>query len=244
MSDQDQSNGYAKLFYPFLHDQESISLADVLADVKTSTLKKCADIVELRRRVLEQYADEMVRCAGAMAQAFASGGKLLAFGNGGSATDAQDVAVDCVLCGLPAISLTNDIAVVTAVGNDVGFENVFLRQVIAFGKAGDIAMGISTSGNSRNVEMAFETAHRMGLMTIGLAGYEGGKTAALQRAGIVDFCFVAPSTYIPRIQEAHATIYHTLIELARMRVLEGEQAGVSAHAYASIHAQSVRSSER
>jgi D-sedoheptulose 7-phosphate isomerase len=236
MSDQDQSNGYAKVFYPFLHDQESISLADVLADVKTSTLKKCADIVELRGRVLEHYADEMVRCARAMAQSFANGGKLLAFGNGGSATDAQDVAVDCMLCGLPAISLTNDIGVVTAVGNDVGFENVFLRQVIAFGKAGDIAVGISTSGNSRNVEMAFETAHRMGLTTIGLAGYEGGKTAALQRAGIVDFCFIAPSTYIPRIQEAHATIYHTLIDLARTlthtRVLESEQAGISAREHA------------
>ena len=213
MSDQEQSNGYSKLFYPFLHDQESISLADVLADVKTSTLRKCADIVELRARVLDQHAGQIVRCAGAIAHAFADGGKLLAFGNGGSATDAQDIAVDCMLSGLPAISLTNDIGVVTAVGNDVGFENVFLRQVIAYGKAGDIAVGVSTSGNSRNVEMAFDTAHRMGLMTVGLAGYEGGRTAELHRLGVVDFCFVAPSTYIQRIQEAHATIYHTLIEL-------------------------------
>jgi D-sedoheptulose 7-phosphate isomerase len=187
----------------------------VLADVKTSTLKKCADVVELRAQVLDRCADDIVRCAEAMANAFSAGKKLLTFGNGGSATDAQDVAVDCMLCGLPAISLTNDIGVVTAVGNDVGFENVFLRQVIAFGKAGDMAMGISTSGNSRNIEMAFETAHKMGLLTIGLAGYEGGKTAELHRAGVVDFCFVAPSTYVPRIQEAHATIYHSLIELTR-----------------------------
>jgi len=215
MSDQDKSNDFAKLFYPFLHDQESITLDDVLTDVKISTLKKCADVVELRTQTIEKYADELVSCAQVMTRAFADGKKLLAFGNGGSATDAQDIVVDCMLLGLPAISLTNDIGVVTAVGNDVGFDNVFLRQVVAFGKPGDIAFGVSTSGNSRNVEMAFETAHKMGLVAIGLAGYTGGKTGDQHRAGIVDYCFVAPSTYIPRIQEAHATIYHTLIELTR-----------------------------
>jgi D-sedoheptulose 7-phosphate isomerase len=215
MNSAEQSQNFSKMFYPFLHEKESVSLDDVLTDVKISTLKKCADVVELRARVLEEYSDEIVRCAEAMTNAFAAGKKLLVFGNGGSATDAQDVAADCMLRGLPAISLTNDIGVVTAVGNDVGFENIFLRQVIAFGKAGDVTLGISTSGNSRNIEGAFETAHKMGLLTIGLAGYEGGKTAELHRAGVVDFCFVAPSTYIPRIQEAHATIYHTLIELTR-----------------------------
>ena len=221
MSDAQQSEQFSRLFYPFLHEKESISLADVLADVKTSTLKKCADVVELRAQVLARSADDIVRCAEAMASAFRAGHKLLAFGNGGSATDAQDVAADCVLRGLPALSLANDIAVVTAVGNDVGFENVFLRQVIAFGKAGDVAMGISTSGNSRNIETAFEMAHKMGLLTVGLAGYEGGKTGELHRAGVVDFCFVAPCDYIPRIQEAHATIYHSLIELARRMLDEG-----------------------
>ncbi len=226
MSDSEQSKKFSKLFYPFLHEKESIPLDDVLADVKTSTLKKCADVVELRATVIERYADELVRCAEVMARAFAAGKKLLAFGNGGSATDAQDVVVDCMLRGLPAISLTNDIGVVTAVGNDVGFENVFLRQLIAFGKAGDIAMGISTSGNSRNVEMAFETAHKLGLLTIGLAGYEGGQTGELHRAGIVDFCFIAPSSYIPRIQEAHATIYHTLIDLTR-QMLDEQKASQS-----------------
>ncbi|MDQ3815333.1 MAG: SIS domain-containing protein [Armatimonadota bacterium] len=215
MSSAEQSQKFSRLFYPFLHEKESVTLEDVLADVKTSTLQKCTDVVELRAQVRERYADEMVRCAAAMASAFQASHKLLAFGNGGSATDAQDVAADCLLRGLPAISLTNDIAVVTAVGNDVGFENIFLRQVIAFGKAGDVALGISTSGNSRNIEMAFETAHKMGLLTIGLAGYEGGRTGELHRAGVVDFCFVVPSTSIPRIQEAHATIYHTLIELIR-----------------------------
>ena len=220
MSENDQT--FSMTFYPFLHQKtETLSLDNVLAEVQISTLKKCADIVELRQQVLERHADDIVQCARAMASAFASGGKLLAFGNGGSATDAQDITADCILRGLPALSLTNDIAVVTAVANDVGFENVFRRQVIAFGKSGDIAFGISTSGNSRNIEMAFETAKKMGFLTIGFAGYEGGKTAELHRAGLIDFCFVAPCDYIPRIQEAQATIYHTLIELTR-RMLDEE----------------------
>lgn len=214
MTSGEQST-FSRQFYPFLHDQDSNSLADVLAEVRISTLQKCADVVALRLQVAAQCSGEIARCAAAMADAFEAGGKCLAFGNGGSATDAQDVAVDCMTLGMPAIALTNDIGVVTAVANDVGFENVFLRQVIAFGKAGDVALGVSTSGNSRNVEMAFEMAHKMRLLTVGLAGYEGGKTGQLHRHGIVDFCFIAPSTYVPRIQEAQATVYHTLIRLTR-----------------------------
>ena len=229
------NKAYSDRFYPCLLETESMSLADVLADVKTSTLKKCAEVVELRAKTLERCMDEMARCAETMTRAFADGRKLLAFGNGGSATDAQDVAVDCMLRGLPALSLTNDIGVVTAVGDDIGFENIFLRQVIAFGKPGDLAMGISTSGNSRNVELAFEMAHRMGLVTVGLAGDEGGRTAELHRAGIVDFCFVAPSTYIPRIQEAHATIYHTLIELTRQLLANSFQYSHQAFSYQAQH---------
>lgn len=215
MKEANEAPNFTQQFYPFLHPQETVSLEKVLADVKTSTLQKCADVVALRTKVLQENGDEIARCGEALAKRFADGARLLAFGNGGSATDAQDLAADCVLRGLPAISLTNDIAVVTAVANDVGFENVFRRQIIAFGREGDIAFGISTSGNSRNIEMAFEMAHKMKLMTVGLSGNEGGKTAELHRAGVVDFCFTAPLDYIPRIQEAHATIYHTLIELAR-----------------------------
>jgi len=109
---------------------------------------------------------------------------------------------------LPAIALTNDIAVVTAVGNDVGFDNIFARQVIAFGRPGDIAFGISTSGNSANVLAALEQAKKQGLVTLALAGYDGGK---LSRSAAVDYCIVAPSDHIPRIQEAQATVYHTLL---------------------------------
>ncbi|MBI5030834.1 MAG: SIS domain-containing protein [Chloroflexi bacterium] len=210
---------YASIFYAFQHEKPVVSFADLLADVQAATLKKCADVVELQAKTLERCAVEIVLGAETMAHAFANGKKLLAFGNGDSATDAQDVAVDCMLRGLPALSLTNHTGVVTAIANDIGFENVFLRQISALGKPGDLAIGISTSGNSRDLELAFEMAHRMEMVTMGLAGYEGGKTAELHRLGIVDFCFVAPSLHISRIQEAHATIYHTLIELTQ-RILE------------------------
>jgi len=151
-----------------------------------------------------------------MADAFTNGATLVAFGNGGSCTDAQDLVTDLLnpplpdCPPLPAIALTNDIAVITAVGNDVGYDNVFARQVIDFGRAGDIAVGISTSGNSTNLLMALEQAKKQGLLTVSLAGYDGGKAA---RSAAVDYCIISPSDYIPRIQEAQATVYHALIEL-------------------------------
>ena len=107
---------------------------------------------------------------------------------------------------MPAIALTNDVAVVTAVANDVGVDNIFARQIIAFGRPGDIAFGISTSGNSTNVQAAFEQAKKQRMLTVGLAGYDGGNMA---RSAAVDYCIVAPSANIPRIQEAQATVYHT-----------------------------------
>lgn len=165
-----------------------------------------------------------------MAQAFAAGATLLAFGNGGSTTDAQDLLSELITSpfpggpSLPAIALTNDIAVITAVGNDVGFDAIFARQVIAFGRRGDIAFGISTSGNSPNILLAFDQARKQGLLTIGLTGYDGGKMA---RSAALDFCIVAPGDHIPRIQEAQATIYHALMEivhtLLRGQDIRGEE---------------------
>src|SRR5512147_70743 len=131
MSAGDKQNSFSQQFYPFLQGKEAGALDDVLASVKASTLQKCAEIVALRRLVLQREADNLVRCGEMLAQAFVGGAKLLSFGNGGSATDAQDVTADCILHELPALSLTNDIGVVTAVGNDVGFQNVYLRQLIA-----------------------------------------------------------------------------------------------------------------
>jgi D-sedoheptulose 7-phosphate isomerase len=222
----DGERDYGRDLYPFLYEAAPSlpeQLQAVLDEVRGSTLQKCQDVVALRRQLIEEYAELLVDAAWAMADAFGRGKKLLAFGNGGSATDAQDVAADCMAPPfphwrrVPALALTNDIAVLTALGNDVGFDNVFARQMVAFGETGDIALGISTSGNSPNVVAALAEARRRGLITIGLAGYDGG---AMARAGTVDFCFVARLEYIPRIQEGQATVWHTLLELVQERLAE------------------------
>jgi len=216
-----EGSEYDRLFYPFLFAGGAASAEDVLAQVRHSTLEKCREIVALRRATLEREGQRIVAAGVAMAQAFAAGATLLAFGNGGSTTDAQDLAAELSdppwpgCRPLPAIALTNDIAVVTAVGNDVGFDNVFARQVIAFGRPGDIAFGISTSGSSANVLAALAQAKKQGLLTVALAGYDGGKTA---QSAAVDYCIVAPSDHVPRIQEAQATVYHALIEVIFTRM--------------------------
>ena len=215
MSDSAGSE-YDRLFYPFLFEGGKASAEEVLAVVRHSTLEKCREVVGLRRATLERSGEQIIAAGRAMARAFAAGATLLAFGNGGSATDAQDLVTDLLnppnpaWPTLPAIALPNDIAVVTAVGNDVGFENIFTRQLIAFGRRGDIAVGISTSGNSANLIAAFEQAKKQGMLTVGLAGYDGGKTA---QSKFVDYCIISPSDYIPRIQEAQATVYHSLLEI-------------------------------
>ncbi|MBA2457928.1 MAG: SIS domain-containing protein [Gemmatimonadales bacterium] len=212
--------------YPFLyeaapHDAGRLDLA--LAEVRGSTLQKSRDIVALRAGLESEYRDQMVQAAGSMAERFAAGGKLLAFGNGGSATDAQDAAADCMtppVAGwpaLPALALVNDVGVVTAVANDVGFENVFVRQIIALGEAGDMALGFTTSGNSPNVVAALGEARRRGMLTVALSGYDGG---AVARAGTVDHCFVARVEDLPRIQEGHATVWHTLLELVQVELAD------------------------
>jgi D-sedoheptulose 7-phosphate isomerase len=212
-----EGSEYDRLFYPFLFEGGKANIEDVLTQVRHSTLEKCHEIVELRRAVLNEAAEKIVAAGEAMARAFSQGALLLAFGNGGSATDAHDIVTELVnppetfaWRPLPALALTNDIAEVTAVGNDVGFENIFVRQVIAFGRSGDIAIGFSTSGNSANVVTALQQAKKQGMLTVGLTGYSGGKMALLEQ---LDFCINAPSDHIPRIQEAQATVYHTLLAI-------------------------------
>jgi D-sedoheptulose 7-phosphate isomerase len=200
--------------YPFLYSRSG-NLDAVLADVQRSTVDKANEIIQLRRTVLERDGPRLQECADAMAERFAKRGRLLAFGNGGSSTDAQDLASLFLSPGggarpLPALGLTNDIAAVTALSNDVGFEVVFARQIGAFGRAGDIAVGLSTSGNSANLPGAFDEAGRRGLLTIGIAGYDGGKMAELES---IDYLFVVPSPSVHRIQEAQTTVYHALWEL-------------------------------
>jgi D-sedoheptulose 7-phosphate isomerase len=191
--------------YPFQGSGGS-DLDAVLADVRASTLAKSGEVTALRS-VIDTGA--IARTAYKLRERLDAGGRLLAFGNGGSATDAQDIAADALARGWPAIALNNDAATVTAVANDVGTEQVFARQLIALGRPGDIAVAISTSGGSPNVVRAVEEAHDRGLTTVALTGYEGGRLAALDA---LDHLFVVPSDHIPRIQEAQATIYHLLLE--------------------------------
>ncbi|GAA1697637.1 D-sedoheptulose-7-phosphate isomerase [Fodinicola feengrottensis] len=200
--------------YPFLSSGAS-DLQAVLREVSQSTVDKTEEIIALRETVLAQDGDRLVECAAAMAAAFGAGGRLLSFGNGGSSTDAQEVASLFLSPGgksrpLPAFSLTNDIAVVTALSNDIGFDVVYARQIAAFGRKADIAVGLSTSGNSDNLLRAFDEAQRRGILTVGIAGYTGGKMAELNS---IDYLFVVPSASVHRIQEAQTTIYHALWEL-------------------------------
>jgi D-sedoheptulose 7-phosphate isomerase len=215
--------------YPFLYADTS-NLDAVLAEVRRSTMDKAREIMVLREKVLAADGVRLTDCARHMARRFAAGGRLLTFGNGGSSTDSQDMASLFLSPSgngrpLPAFGLTNDIAVVTALSNDIGFDVVFSRQVAAFGRASDIAVGLSTSGNSANLLRAFDEASRRGLLTVGIAGYDGGKMAELDS---IDYLFVVNSASVHRIQEAQTTIYHALWELtldALRRVDEKEKTG-------------------
>lgn len=191
--------------YPFLEAEEK-DLDSVLADVRSSTERKAEDVTELRRQI---DVDAVERCALAVRERLELGGHLISFGNGGSSTDAQDVATDCLELGWPGVALNNDVATVTAVGNDVGFELVFARQLIPLAKPEDVALAITTSGNSPNVLAGLEEAHRRQMLTCAIAGYDGGRLAEREW---LDHLFVVPSDYIPRIQEAQATIYHLMLE--------------------------------
>jgi len=201
--------------YPFLYDGAG-DAEGLREQAVRSTAAKADEIVALRKQVLARSGDDLERCATAMATAFASGARLFAFGNGGSSTDAQALVRLFTRPhggrALPAVSLSADVAVVTALANDAGFENVFARQVAAFRRAGDIAVGVSTSGGSENVARAFDAARRLGALTVGFAGYDGGTMAG---AGTVDHLFVVPSDSVHRIQEAQTTLYHVLWTLTQ-----------------------------
>lgn len=204
--------GSTDALYPFLRAAPSVGDSDLFDDLRRSASEKFAEVGELRASVVQRDADRIVACADEMARLFAGGGRLFAFGNGGSSTDAQSlVSAFChpgagTPC-LPAFALANDVAVVTALANDVSFDVVFSRQLAALGRAGDIAVGLSTSGGSENVLAAFTVARRTGMLTVGLAGYDGGRMAL---ADTIDHLFVVPSASVHRIQEAQTTVYHLI----------------------------------
>ncbi len=199
--------------YPFLYGGGS-SASSVLEAAAESARQKVAEIVELRREVGAAQRDALAECAGELAAAFAAGGTLYAFGNGGSSTDAAAVVHAFMnplppAVPLPALCLADDVAVLTALSNDVGFDVIFARQLRAFARPGDIALGISTSGGSANVLAGIEEAARMGMVTVGLSGYGGGPMAELAS---LDHLFAVPSSSVHRVQEIQTTLYHVLWE--------------------------------
>ena len=208
--------GASSFLYPFLAERED-DLEAVVDDVRASVRMKAAEVGALRAQTLGEGRETLLGAAAALRAAFAAGGRLLALGNGGSATDAMDVVADFRAPppelgwpARPALDLTEDSAILTALANDIGAEAMFSRQVIAHGRAGDVVLAISTSGGSANVVLALEEARRRGLHTIALVGYDGGRIAAERLA---DHTVVSRSEHIPRIQEAQASVYHVLREL-------------------------------
>ncbi len=178
-----------------------------------------AESLEVKRRFFATHADSLVTLANVIAHRVRQGGKVLVFGNGGSAADAQHFAGELV--GrftkegppIPALALTTDSSIMTAVGNDYGYEYVFKRQMEAHGRPLDVAVAISTSGNSRNVLQAVHSARSLGLLTVGMTGEGGGELGPL-----VDHLFAVPSKETPRIQEVHHLMNHILCELLEERL--------------------------
>jgi D-sedoheptulose 7-phosphate isomerase len=192
--------------YPFI-DAEERDVGKLLTDLGASARAKIEASARLRRETVARCAPMIDVVADAMARSFRSGGRLFTFGNGGSSTDAQLAATRFRHPPhgrpLPAICLTDDRAVLTALANDVGFDLVFSRQLDAHARAGDVAFGFSTSGGSANVLRAFAAANARGILTVGLAGYDGGAMAA---SDDVEHCLVVRSESVHRIQEAQATV--------------------------------------
>jgi D-sedoheptulose 7-phosphate isomerase len=206
--------GQADFLYPFL-GSGSASLDHVVDDVRRSVLMKSDEVSSLREQTLGEGGAALAAAAADLRQALDSGGTLIAFGNGGSATDAEDVVADFRAApqGWPyrrAIDLAADPAILTALANDIGPEVLFQRQVIAYGREGDVVLALSTSGDSANVIAALGEARRRGIRTVAIVGYDGGRVASDRLA---DHVIVSRSEHIPRIQEAHASAYHVLREL-------------------------------
>ena len=206
--------GASEFLYPFLGQQKQ-QTADATAEVAASIRMKVGDDSRLREQLAREQAEQIAAATQAIHERLERGGKLIIFGNGGSATDANDFAIDSVMppAGykpIPAVSLSMEPANITAVANDVGTEVIFLRQMIAQARPEDVAIGISTSGGSRNIVMALEEASKRKMLTVALLGYDGGE---ILRRNLTDFPLVVRCDYIPRIQEVQASVYHVIREM-------------------------------
>jgi D-sedoheptulose 7-phosphate isomerase len=209
--EQGHDVGASAFLYPFLGSEEQ-ELEGVVKEVQGSMLQKMEEVNGMRAAVAETEAGAISEISAAVARRLASGGKIIAFGNGGSATDANDLVADCVtpppgFGTVPAVSLAAEPANITAIANDVGVEAIFLRQLIAHTGPEDVAIGISTSGGSPNILAALAEARKRGLLTVGIVGYDGGRVVSERLA---DHAVVVRSDYIPRIQEVQASVYHVL----------------------------------
>ena len=205
--------GASEFLYPFL-GREKQGTTDLEAEVAASIVMKVHDDSKLRAQVARDEAEQIGNATLAIHERLRRGGKLIIFGNGGSATDANDFAIDCVLPpagyqSIPAVSLSLEPANITAVANDIGSDAIFLRQLIAQARPEDVAVAISTSGGSRNIIAALEEARKRKLLTVALLGYDGGE---IKRQRLADFPMVVNCDYIPRIQETQASIYHVMRE--------------------------------
>jgi D-sedoheptulose 7-phosphate isomerase len=192
------------------------------AELRDSILRKCRESMATKEQFFASQAGRIAECAAAMAAAFGAGARLFIMGNGGSACDAAHVAVEFMhpiiekRPALPAVTLSADTAILTAVGNDQDFSVAFLEQLRMLGRKGDIVLGISTSGKSANVNRALQAAREAGMLTVGFSGRDGGRMPDL-----CDYCFTVPSFSIHRIQECHETLLHILWDL--IHVVRGEE---------------------
>jgi D-sedoheptulose 7-phosphate isomerase len=218
--------GSSSFLYPFLDEARSAGDA-TLEDVRRSVLMKARDAAALREQTLRDGADALAGAAVAVRRALDAGGTVLAFGNGGSATDAADLVADLLAPprawpARAALDLTADSAILTALANDVGAGVLFARQVGAYGREGDVAVALSTSGGSANVVDALAEARRRGLTTVAFVGYGGGGIAA---EGLADHVVVTRGEHVPRIQEAQASAYHVLRELVETVAADSARGG-------------------
>ncbi len=203
--------------YPFIDAQED-DLGGLMADLAASVRDKTTTNAELRNATFERMEAPLAEAGAAMAERFTAGGRLFTFGNGGSSTDAATLAAlfACPPTGapLPAHCLVEDTAVLTALGNDVGFSLVFSRQLIAHARPGDMAAAFSTSGNSEDLLVALAEAAKRGVMTVGFAGYDGGDMGRAR----LDHCLVVNADSVHRIQETQAALGFALWQAVQARL--------------------------
>src|SRR5215217_5934494 len=209
--EQGHDVGNSSFLYPFLGKGQQ-PLEEVVQEVQISMLQKVQEVNRLRTAAAESEGTAISQIAAAITERVGWGGKLIAFGNGGSATDANDLVSDFVdpptgFDVIPAVSVSAEPANITAIANDIGTEAIFARQLIAHSRPEDVAVGISTSGGSANILAALAEARKRGLVTVGIVGYDGGRIVGERLA---DHAVVVRSDYIPRIQEVQASIYHVL----------------------------------